>query len=269
MRQRHATQERAPYAATPRHEHSFDPENEEALEAQGRRSASGWSYEEAVGGKSGSKGGAENAASKSSKQHFIQAQMEPLHAQRTVPLATRSAPPRAGSAAVSPSDGDQGQASPPGGKGASGASICASLGAEGGKFVIRSVWDDAQVLMRIGDEVVKVDGISLHGMAIDEVLQVSFPRFLSVCLSVCPSLSLSLSLSACLPVCPSLSLSLSRSLSSPPHPPFPPLSLFLPPCLSLSLPLLLSLSPAHSLAGAARPSRLPCRPRSSHHDGRA
>ena len=71
--------------------------------------------------------------------------------------------------------GDAAQVSPPGGKlrvaHPSGASICAALSMEGGKFLIRSVWDDAQTVARIGDEIVKVDGLNLHGMALEEVLE--------------------------------------------------------------------------------------------------
>jgi len=45
---------------------------------------------------------------------------------------------------------------------------------EGARFLLRSVWDDALVVARIGDEVVKVDGLNLHGMTIEEVKQVTF-----------------------------------------------------------------------------------------------
>ena len=103
----------------------------------------------------------QGSASKNSKHQFIQAQMAPLQAQRAAtPHAARSPPP--GTA----------QASPPGGKGGQGATICATLSAEGGRFFIRNAWDDAQVAMRIGDEVVKVDGLILHSMTIEEVMQV-------------------------------------------------------------------------------------------------
>jgi len=64
------------------------------------------------------------------------------------------------------------QLSPPGGQGRTGASICAVLSEEGGKFLIRKIWDDAQSVARIGDEVVKVNGLDLHGMTLDEVADV-------------------------------------------------------------------------------------------------
>jgi len=68
--------------------------------------------------------------------------------------------------------------------------------------------------MRIGDEVVKVDGISLHGMAIDEVLQVCL-SFVSLTLSLARSRSRSLPLPCSLLSSRSPSFSLSRWLAGP------------------------------------------------------
>ncbi len=62
--------------------------------------------------------------------------------------------------------------SPPGGQWRPGASICAVLSEEGGRFLVRRIWDDAQLVARIGDEVVKINGLDLHGMTIEEVADV-------------------------------------------------------------------------------------------------
>jgi hypothetical protein len=82
--------------------------------------------------------------------------------------AQRAPPPAAGTA----EEFVQLANSPPGGQGRAGASICALLSEEGGRFLMRRIWDDAQLVARIGDEVVKINGLDLHGMTIEEVVDV-------------------------------------------------------------------------------------------------
>eukprot|EP00960_Hanusia_phi_P002922 86731-Hanusia_phi.AAC.1 len=49
------------------------------------------------------------------------------------------------------------------------ASVCIKVGQESGRFVVRSSWGDAQDVVTIGDELIKVDGFLLLGKSLEEV----------------------------------------------------------------------------------------------------
>ena len=49
------------------------------------------------------------------------------------------------------------------------AAVCVKVGQESGRFIVRSCWGDAQEMVDIGDELVKVDGFLLLGQTLEQV----------------------------------------------------------------------------------------------------
>lgn len=162
-------------------EKSFDPEASQMMsklsvksfdpEASANGLLAGPSYDPSVDfhGRGGVRSEAseevdpEREAPSMSRERSFDPDLEPFPEKEHLPVHTGAAQMRTQRAAmpVSQQEVPAGyvQVSPPVGKAR--ASICASLSLEGGKFLITNVWDDAQSLASIGDQVVKVDGLHL------------------------------------------------------------------------------------------------------------